>query len=183
MKNIKIRIKNFVIAKLWYRLKHVSSLFIPSLNCNISKDFKAGCYSYVGPNSVIYPKVAIGNYTMLANNVSIMGGDHKFDIPGIPIVFSGRSGVKPTIIGHDVWIGAHSLVMCGVEIGNGAIIAAGSVVTKDVPSYTVFGGVPAKEIKRRFTEKEINLHEKMLLENPSETSFEKEVLKSKSLKD
>ncbi|WP_420411117.1 DapH/DapD/GlmU-related protein [Roseibium sp.] len=57
-------------------------------------------------------------------------------------------------IGHDVWIGHNVTVLAGVTIGTGAIVAAGAVVSKDVPPYTIVGGVPAKSIKRRFTEKQ-----------------------------
>lgn len=57
-----------------------------------------------------------------------------------------------TSIGHDVWIGARAVVMDGVRIGDGAVIAAGSVITKDVPPYAIVGGVPAKIIRHRFGE-------------------------------
>ena len=56
------------------------------------------------------------------------------------------------VIGNDVWIGYEALIMAGVHIGNGAIIAARAVVTKDVPPYTIVGGVPAKPIRKRFTD-------------------------------
>jgi len=66
------------------------------------------------------------------------------------------NGTKETNIGNDVWIGAKSIILNGVKIGNGVIIAAGSVVTKDIPSYTIVGGVPAKIIKKRFDDKIIS---------------------------
>lgn len=68
----------------------------------------------------------------------------------MPIIFSGRSEVKSTSIGTDCWIGAHTIIMCGTKIGDGSIIAAGSIVTKDVEPYSVYGGVPAKKIKNRY---------------------------------
>jgi len=118
---------------------------------------------YIGPRCDIYPKVRIGAYTMLANNISIIGGDHAYNKPGIPITFSGRSQIRPTIIGRDCWIGAYSIIMCGVNIGEGSIIAAGSVVTKDVEPYSIYGGAPAKKIKERFkSENEVEIHKKML---------------------
>ena len=58
-------------------------------------------------------------------------------------------------IGHDVWIGARAIIMSGVTIGNGAVLAAGAVITKDVPAYAIVGGNPAKIIKHRFSEDEI----------------------------
>jgi len=58
-------------------------------------------------------------------------------------------------IGNDVWVGQSAMLMEGITIGDGAVVGAGAVVTKDVPPYTIVGGVPAKEIKKRFSEKEI----------------------------
>lgn len=68
--------RQFYIRK--YKLKYVDRTFIACKNCRISKDFIAGAYSYVGPGCSIYPKVRIGKYTMIANNVSILGGDHYY---------------------------------------------------------------------------------------------------------
>jgi len=79
-------------------------------------------------------------------------------------VAKARLTNKPTIIGEDVWIGAFSIIITGVKLGNGSIIGAGSVVTKDVLPYSIVAGVPAKFIKMRFTESEIEIHKKMLEE-------------------
>lgn len=168
MKNFKIirSIFRFVKAKYYqtkYRLKNVHHTFYIGGHSKISSDLKAGAYSYVGPNCIIYPKVTIGAFTMLANNVNIIGSDHNYRKPGVPIIFSGREKLKPTIIGRDVWIGAFSIIKTGVNIGDGAIIAAGSVVTKDLDPYTVYGGIPATKIKNRFLcDKDIIIHDEML---------------------
>lgn len=155
-----------------YRLRNVHPKFLATSRLGgVSKDVVAGAYSYIGPDCKIYPNVTIGKYTMLANNVSVIGGDHNFRIAGIPSVFAGRDPMKSTIIGDDVWIGANSIIMVGVRIGNGAIIAAGSVVTKDVEPYGVYAGVPARKIKARFTQTEIELHEKMLSRPANELSY------------
>ena len=100
---------------------------------------------------------------MLASQVAIVGGDHNYRNPGVPTVFSGRDKLEPTYIGDDVWIGTRSVIMTGVRIGDGAIVAAGSVVTKDVDPYTIVGGVPAKFIKMRFSDDDIKRHQKMLM--------------------
>lgn len=62
---------------------------------------------------------------------------------------------RPTIIGNDVWIGANVIILGGIHVGNGAVIGTGAVVTKDVPPYAIVGGVPAKIIRYRFTEDQI----------------------------
>jgi acetyltransferase-like isoleucine patch superfamily enzyme len=139
-----------LFIKYVYGLKSVHKTFNIGGKCNISKDFKAGEYSYVGNNCLIYPGVSIGRYTMLAQNVQIIGADHNYDIPGIPSTFSGRPTLKKTFIGRDVWIGANSIVMAGVKIGDGSIVAAGSIVTKDVDPFVIVGGVPAKFLRKRF---------------------------------
>ena len=138
----------------------------------ISPDIICEEYVYIGPNCIIYPKVSIGSYTMLANNVSIIGGDHNFTKPGVPIIFSGRGVLGKTIIGKDVWIGANTIIKTGIKIGNGAVIASGSVVTKDIEPYAVFGGVPAKKIKNRFnTQEDIKKHQNMLKKSPKQNGF------------
>ena len=155
-----------------YGLKNVHPKFLATSDLNgVAKDITAGAYSYIGPRSIIYPKVFIGNYTMIANDVCIIGADHNFRSPGTPTIFAGREKLRNTIIGNDVWIGARSIIMVGTKIGNGAIIAAGSVVTKDIEPYTIYGGVPAKKIKDRFSSSEIEIHEKMLSQPPSELSY------------
>lgn len=153
-----------------YHLKNVSKKFMVALGSDISRDLVAGAYSWIGPGSSIYPKVKIGKLSLLANEVAIIGGDHCYKKVGIPMVFAGRDELKHTIIGDDVWVGARSIIMTGVKIGNGAIVAAGSIVTKDVEPYTIVGGVPASFIKMRFDEDEIREHE-LMLQN-SEDYFE-----------
>jgi acetyltransferase-like isoleucine patch superfamily enzyme len=100
---------------------------------------------------------------MLAQRASIVGADHRADLPGTPMIFAGRPETPETIIGDDVWIGFGALIMQGVSIGNGSIIGAMAVVTKDVPPYEVWAGVPARKIKDRFsTAEDRSRHEAML---------------------
>jgi acetyltransferase-like isoleucine patch superfamily enzyme len=154
------------------KLKHVHKTLYMGGRSTVFPDLKAGAYTYIGPNCLIYPKVEIGDYTMLANDVSIIGGDHNFSKVGVPIVFSGRGTLNKTIIGKDVWIGAYSKIIAGVSIGDGAIVAMGSVVTKDIEPFSIYGGVPAKKIKNRFSnEFDVQKHSEMLLKNYKECGF------------
>ncbi len=152
-------------------LKFVDKTLYLGKKTFISKDLKAGKYSYIGPYCQITSNVEIGSFTMLANNVSIIGDDHTFNKAGVPIIFSGRDKKQHTYIGQDVWIGAFSIIKTGVKIGDGSIIAMGSVVTKNIEPYSIYGGVPAKKIKDRFNANDISIHKKMLIEEKSKTKF------------
>ena len=78
------------------------------------------------------------------------------------MIFSGRPEVPSTVIGDDVWMGARSVIIAGTRIGRGAIVAAGAVVTKDVPEYAICAGVPAKVIRYRFAAADQETHDEML---------------------
>lgn len=103
----------------------------------------------------------IGNYVSIADNVCfILGGNHPysgFSTYPFKVVFFGHKAEAmtkgPIIIEDDVWIGHGSIILSGVKIGQGAIVAAGSVVTKNVPIYSIVGGNPATVIKYRFSDK------------------------------
>ena len=128
----------------------------------ISKDFILGPYSLVSRGVSICGKVRAGKYVMIAPDVTIAGADHIFDEVGVPMYFAGRPELPETVIGDDVWIGARVCLIAGVRVGRGAILAMGSVVTKDVPPYAIVGGVPAEVIRYRFNEDEISEHDRML---------------------
>ena len=165
-KNKKIRqtARNFkmLFVRRIKNIPNVSKTFYCNASAKISKDFIAGEYSFVSYGCDICPGVKIGNYTMLAPYVAIVGDDHNTNQPGVPIYFSGRPKLRNTIIEDDVWVGYRSIILTGVVIGRGAIIAAGSVVTKDVEPYAIVAGVPAKFIKYRLNESKQKYHDEML---------------------
>ena len=123
---------------------------------------KVGNYSYGVLNVYYYNEklegLTIGNFVSIADNVSfVLGGNHDYDVistyPFNSLVI--KNGIDAKTKGHiivedDVWIGQNSLILSGLKISQGAIIAAGSVVTKDVPPYAIVGGNPAHIIKYRF---------------------------------
>lgn len=127
-----------------------------------------GKYSY-GPLKISFfgnkeEKLEIGNYVSIAHGVEfVVGGEHNISSfttypVGHMILESGIEAITKgdIIVKDDVWIGTNALIMSGVTIGQGAIIAAGSVVVKDVKPYSIVGGVPAKLIKYRFSEEIID---------------------------
>ena len=144
--------RRLMILRYGVRNAHKTALL--SLGSHIEKDLKIDAYAFIGPRCNITQCVTIGKYTMLASDVMIVGADHNYHNPELPIIFSGREDRRPTVIGEDCWIGAGSTIMAGVTIGDGAIVAAGSVVTKDIPPCVIVGGAPARFIKKRFSEEE-----------------------------
>lgn len=108
-----------------------------------------GKMSGIGINADIGEDVKIGNYVMMGPNCCIMTVNHNYNRTDIPMLLQGHSDISPVIIEDDVWIGRNVLIMPGVRISMGSIIAAGAVVTKNVPRYAVVGGVPAKVIRYR----------------------------------
>ena len=105
--------------------------------------------SGVGINCKVYGPVKIGKNVMMGPEVIIYTTNHRFDSIDIPIIMQGETEKKPVLIENDVWIGSRSIILPGVKIGKGSVIAAGSIVTKNVAPYTVVGGNPAKTIKQR----------------------------------
>jgi galactoside O-acetyltransferase len=108
----------------------------------------------VGPYSTLIGDgdIEIAKNSLLANMVQLITANHVFDDPLTPIRNQGVT-IGRIEIGEDVWIGAHTLVLPGVEIGNRSVIGAGSIVTKDIPPYSVAVGAPARVIKRRGVKK------------------------------
>jgi len=107
----------------------------------------------INPYSVIYGtgNVKIGNHVRIAANTMIVASMHKFERLDIPIIEQGYEA-RGIVIGNDVWIGAGCRILDGVEIGDGAILAAGAVVTTNVRAHSIVGGVPAKLIRERKNE-------------------------------
>lgn len=140
------------------------------------KNVYMGSFVSIGANSLLLTtqaKVNIGDYVMFGPNVSVITGNHRIDVIGKRMYEVKDSDKRNsddqdvTFIG-DNWIGANSTTLKGVTVGEGAVVAAGSLVNRDVPPYSIVGGVPAKVIKMRFTEEEIRRH-KQAMRNREQT--------------
>ncbi|SHM19509.1 CatB-related O-acetyltransferase [Flavobacterium saccharophilum] len=171
----KIKYKNLVKFDLSVKIGRKSNF--EGMNklypeCSFNGDLGYG--SYIGPKSNLNAK--IGRFTSIAPNVNINGGIHPYSYPYVstsPVFVSLRkqNGCTFTkvqrfdefrfadkekrfavIIGSDCWIGENVFIVGGTTIGDGAVILAGAVVTKDVPAFAIYGGVPAKLIRYRYDE-------------------------------
>lgn len=104
-----------------------------------------------GNDCNVSSNVHFGNNVLMAGNVQFVGKhDHTFSVPGVTIWDGERGDNGTTMVGDDVWIGASSIIISGVTIGMGSIVAAGSIVTCDIPPCEIWAGVPAKKLKDRF---------------------------------
>jgi acetyltransferase-like isoleucine patch superfamily enzyme len=136
-------------------------------NAQVHAACSIGRFSFVNSDSILFPHVQVGRFCSIARNCEIGSANHPTHFlsthtfqyqpnyfPRLP-EYKGlerrawRSHPE-TRIGNDVWIGAKCVVRAGVTIGDGAIVAAGAVVTKDIPPYAIVGGVPARMIRMRF---------------------------------
>lgn len=119
-------------------------------NAKFTPGLEIGDRSGVGIDCELTGPVKIGNDVMMGPEVIVYTSGHKFDRTDIPMMDQGSTDYSPVTIGNDVWIGRRVIIMPGVTIGDGCVIGAGAVVTKDIPPYSVAVGVPAKVVKSRF---------------------------------
>ncbi len=108
----------------------------------------AGSFLNLGVMVAAVELVEIGEHCMFANGCFVTDGNHRFDDPARPVPWQGFSTKGPTRIGDNVWCGANVVVTSGVTIGERAVIGANSVVTQDVPAFSIAAGAPAKVLRR-----------------------------------
>lgn len=121
---------------------------VESYSCinNAVGDVIIGNHTRVGLHNTVIGPVTIGNHVNLAQGITVTALNHNFTEKDMRIDEQGVS-TTPVTIGDDIWIGANAVILPGVTIGNHSVVAAGAVVTKDVPPHTLVAGVPAKIIK------------------------------------
>lgn len=114
-----------------------------------SRELKIGNNSGLGVNCIAVGPITIGDNVMIGPEVMIYTVNHRHELLDVPMNSQGYEEPKEVKIGNDVWIGSRVILLPGVEIGDGAIIGAGSVVTKNVEPYCIVAGNPAVKVKKR----------------------------------
>lgn len=134
---------------------------------SVISNSELGKYSYIGRDTSL-SNTSVGNFSCISNYCAIGGGSHPMEWVAMSPVFNNTGGIikkkischeykagKETKIGNDVWIGSHCLIKGGVTISDGAVVGMGAVVTSDIGPYEIWAGVPAKMIRKRFKDEEI----------------------------
>lgn len=117
----------------------------------------------IGGRCLIQADLEIGNKVMIASDIAFLNRDeHNYDIIGKAMWDSGKAQKSMIIIEDDVWIGHGAILLSPLRISRGAIVAAGSVVVKDIPPYAIVAGNPAKIVKMRFSPEQIEVHDRLL---------------------
>ena len=156
------KIKDTLMSK-WYKsqmkscgknvsLHPATSIFFGLSNLSLGNNVSIPRFAHIFCTDA---PLTIGNNVIFGPAPTIVTGDHRIDVIGKPIFLSYDKQ-------DDVWVGAHVTILKGVTIGRGSVVAAGSVVNKSTPPYSISGGIPAKTIRFRFTLDQIIEHESIL---------------------
>lgn len=159
-------IAQYLLERLIYKVQKIKDVTFLYYKERIDAD--VGDYSYGKLRVYSYQKggkISIGRYTSIAEIYIIMGGNHHMDVTTYPFkvkfleynVENDNKPIKKILIGNDCWVSQGAVIIDGVSIGDGAIVGAGSVVTKDVEPYSIVVGNPARIVKKRFSDEEINV--------------------------
>lgn len=185
-RNIKLK-RKFPSCEINSSLIHKTAklgenIFVGS-NVIVGKNCSIGSNTYLNQNTMFFSG-EIGSYCSISYNCVIGAANHPINLLSTsPKIYGVNNSFKnkewkndyesPPLIGSDVWIGANAIIMQGVTIGDGAIIGAGAIVTKDVPSYAIVVGIPAKIIKYRFSKEIIKELNRIKWWNLSESEIKK----------
>ncbi|WP_286797312.1 hypothetical protein [Pandoraea sp. 64-18] len=166
IKGVLNRIRNVILFRIFHpwvkygRNVHVQSsavFYSPNKICRMGNNVGIGHYC------ILNTDIEIGNDVMLAAHVGLIARDaHTIDNLGVPMFEAPRGDKFKIVVEDDVWIGYAAIVLSGVTIGRGSVIAAGSLVAHDVPPYSIVAGSPARVVKMRFTPEQIAEHERLL---------------------
>ncbi|MBR2416344.1 MAG: acyltransferase [Bacteroidaceae bacterium] len=143
-------------------LKPSTSMYLGLENISLGNNVSIPRFSHIFCSRA---SLTIGNNVIFGPAPTIVTGDHIINCIGTPMFLYKKKGPEedfPVVIEDDVWVGANVTILKGVTIGRGSVVAAGAVVNKSTPPYSISGGLPAKTIRFRFNIDEIIEHEKAL---------------------
>lgn len=142
--------------RIWYCSKVLkiieydkNSKFEDHIYISDGRRIKIGKYCRINEYVFLQGEVEIGNYVLIAPYASIYSFAHKYDKVDKPIIMQGVTGIRKVVIGDDVWIGRNVVILPGITIGEGSIICANSVVTRNIKPFSVVAGIPATLIRKR----------------------------------
>ena len=148
----------FPMGKIYNRIRQIilGKIIVLGRNCRIQRHVYIGNGEEIriGDNCQINERVRmdnvhIGNHVMIAREVVFLGKTHNSESTELSMAEQGIKDDFLTVVEDDVWLGMRSIIMPGIRVGRGSIVASGAVVTKDVAPFTIVGGIPAKLIKNR----------------------------------
>lgn len=160
----KARVRRLVLPLLRWRLRatELGEGFHWSFS-TAARGARIGRFASIGARSELSGPVSIGDLTMISTDVRIFGPDHVFDDPLIPMRFAFPSVPRAvTVIEADCWIGRGVLIREGVTIRRGTVVGAGAVVTRETTPYSVLAGVPARQLRLRFSPRDQERYDAML---------------------
>lgn len=185
-----MRYFNDIVRDVEYKNVHSTATIARDVQVTVPDNLIMEEYCGLGPGAKILnlrAKFIMKKYSFSGPDLMAVTGNHMA-VVGIPMKFVddkmkdeldlNHEYDKDIIVDEDVWIGARVTLLSGVHIGRGCIVSAGAVVTRDLPPYTICGGVPAKAIKQRWTVEQILDHEKSLYPENERLSFESIVIES-----
>jgi acetyltransferase-like isoleucine patch superfamily enzyme len=168
------------VKKLWnyfrniilFRLKYPWVCHGRDIHCQINTTFWSprrhviiGNRVGIGSRCIFLCDIEIGDDVLIGSNCAFLNvDDHRYDIVGKTIWNSGRGDKYKIVIEDDIWIGHGAIILTPTRIGRGAVVAAGSLVTRNVPPYAIVGGVPARVLRMRFSPEQIKEHERLIRE-------------------
>lgn len=158
----KASIRSFVLPLIkWkYSFAEIGEGFQLGLRIRPAAGSRVGRFAYIGAGFEASEPVCIGDLCMISTHVKIAGNDHGIDEVGNPTRLLFRREPKITVFEADTWVGMGAIIRAGIVIGRGSVVAAGAVVVRDVEPYSVVAGVPARNVRRRFSDSEQIEHDR-----------------------
>lgn len=160
----KAAIRRYVNAVLKHRRKlaDMGEGFQLGWQVAVPAGSRLGRYGYIGKGFSAQSPISVGDLCMISTGVTIIANDHDPEDSAEPMRLAFRWNHRVTVFETDVWVGHGAILRSGIRLGRGAVVAAGSVVTKDVEPFAIVGGNPARLIRMRFSLEDRERHDRLV---------------------